>query len=117
MSDIEKRAAKRPLPISAEEFDRRAENGEDLDEYFDWDKGVLVAPGELSPGQLLSIQQEEDLSAYAGVLQNGASPRDLQVSLPSWALERLGRVASKRGIREQDLALLLIVQQLETAPA
>ncbi len=56
MSNSERRT--RPLPISTEEFDRKAEAGEDIDAYIDWDSGVMVAPGEMPPGMKLSPEKE-----------------------------------------------------------
>ena len=35
---------KKPKPITAEEFDRKFDDGEDVSKYVDWDSGRVVPP-------------------------------------------------------------------------
>lgn len=100
MSESEERWNKRPVPITVEEFDRKVEAGEDIDEHIDWSSFVDIMPGELSPQQ----QVKEDL---------GQPLPMLNISLPAWALSKLQQVAGKQGVSEEKLAELFIVQQLE----
>lgn len=51
MSDSKDHKVRRPPPITVEEFDRKVEAGEDIDDYVDWENGVTIWPGELAPGQ------------------------------------------------------------------
>lgn len=107
MSVLSLQETKRPIPITTDEFDRKVEAGEDIDDHIDWSSMVLVQPGELSPGEKLSLQQASiDKNDVANELPS------LSVLLPLWALERLGRVAESQGISREDLAQLLIVQQM-----
>ncbi len=107
MSALSLPETKRPIPITTEEFDRKVEAGEDIDDHIDWSSMVLVHPGQLSPGEKLSLQQASiDKNKVANELPS------LSVLLPLWALERLGRVAESQGISREDLAQLLLVQHL-----
>lgn len=103
-----------PLPITTEEFDRKAEAGEDIDDYLDWENVVTILPGELAPGQEPSAETtaklEQDKAIYEDVSDQGSNT--LLITLPLWALERLGRVAASDGISREYLAQLLLVQHL-----
>ena len=111
----------KPAPITAEEFDRRAEAGEDLDEYFDWENAVVVEPGELSPGQRNSLLEmfgelspankmmltQVMLDAVAGV------DLHLNVPIPAALHLELARMAMQRQTTREALVQSWIVQQLE----
>ena len=100
--------------INAEEFDAMFDAGEDVSAYIDWDKGVMVAPGELSPGQKLSIQRyAEDEGTEHTDVPTSAEKYSLSVSLPPWAFNRLQSEAAHQGISQEKLAQLLIVQRLD----
>ena len=105
-----------PQPISAEEFDAMFDAGEDVSAYIDWDKGAMVAPGELSPGQKLSMQM---LAASRGAekvkFQAVEKEQSLNISLPLWAFEQLQSEAHRQGVSQEELARFLIVQRLDKA--
>ena len=111
----------KPVSISVEEFDRRAEEGEDLDEYFDWGNGVAVAPGELSPGQkesLLAMFSELSSSEkmmLTQVMLDAMSDADLHLNVPIPAALHLelARVALQRHTTREALVQSWIVQHLE----
>ena len=103
-------------PISAEEFDAMFDAGDDVSAYIDWDKGVMVAPGELSPGQKLSMQiLAASGSAEAGSPQAVHEEQSLSISLPLWAFDQLQNEANRQGISQEKLAQILIVQRLDKA--
>ena len=107
---------KAPRPISAEEFDAMFDAGEDVSAYIDWDKGVMVEPGELSPGQKLSLQT----FAVSGSIEMGGAEaaemeQPLSIALPSWAFDQLQDEAERQGVSQEKLAQLLIIQRLDKA--
>ena len=110
----DKRAAERPLSITAEEFDAKFDAGEDISDYIDWDSGVMVMPGELSPGQKRSIEMlAEAKNLPSGEAATNEKPPLLHVTLPLWAYDQLKSEATRQGISQEDLAQRLIVQRLD----
>lgn len=108
MNAPEKQPINPPPRISIEEFDRRAEDGEGLEEYFDWDHVELIKPGELSSQQkrALGIQATDSEATMGG-------ESELRISLPAWAVDQLKVVAFSEGIPLEDFVQLWIVEQLE----
>ena len=110
----DKQAAGRPLSITAEEFDAKFDAGEDISDYIDWDSGVMVMPGELSPGQKRSIEMlAEAENSQSGGNGTNEEPLLLHVTLPLWAYDQLTSAATRQEISQEDLAQLLIVQRLD----
>ena len=112
-SDPKNHSPKRPVPISTEEFDRKVEAGEDIDDHLDWENAVTVRPGEFFAEIMLGMQAAEESS---GVQDGGHGEADaifLRIGLPKWAFSQLQDEASRRGLSREDLAQQLIVRQLE----
>ncbi len=111
----------KPESITAEEFDRRAEAGEDLDEYFDWDNAVMVEPGQLPPGlkdSLLTAFGElspADKTMLTQVMLDSVAGVDLNLSVPIPAVLhlQLARAALQRQMTREALVQSWIVQHLE----
>ncbi len=111
----------KPAPITAEEFDRRAEAGEDLNEYFDWDNAVTVEPGELSPGQkdsLLAMFGElspADKVMMTQVMLEAVAGAELHLNVPIPATLHfeLAQAAIQRRITREALVQSWIVQHLQ----
>ena len=110
MSDLENQSPKRPISISTEEFDRKVEAGEDIDDYLDWENAVAVMPGEFSAETMLALQAQEDRGSLH---EKGTDAAFLQVSLPGWAREQLQSEAAQQGISWEELAQFLILRQLK----
>ncbi len=64
-----------PLPINAEEVDRKAEAGEDINDYLDWDKMEVLEP---------EVQRVE-------------------FDLPEWVVASLDETAAKLGTTREAL--------------
>jgi hypothetical protein len=73
--------------ISAEEFDRRFDAGEDISEYLDTSRTR-------SPGK---------------------EPRRVNVDFPDWMVRSLDAQAQKRGVTRQALIKMWLADRLETA--
>jgi len=80
-----KREEKKPSAISAEEFDRRFDSGEDLSEYLDWDSGTHI----------------------------NLKPKVVNVSFPAWMVSALDREAAKMGITRQSLIKVVVNEHLQ----
>jgi hypothetical protein len=76
-----------PKTISAEEFDRRFEAGEDVSEYLDLSR------------------------AYRPNLE----PRRVNVDFPSWVVNGLDREAQRLGVTRQALIKMWIAERLQAA--
>jgi CopG antitoxin of type II toxin-antitoxin system len=73
--------------ISAEEFDRRFDDGEDMADFIDWKSGR-------SPGLL---------------------PRRVNVDFPQWMIAGLDREAKRRGVTRQALIKMWLADKLDAA--
>lgn len=73
--------------ITAEEFDRRFDDGEDVGEYLDWSSARR-------PGQELER---------------------VTIELPVWTLMRLDKEAQRLGVTRQALIKIWIAERLEKA--
>ena len=73
--------------ITAEEFDRRFDNGEDVSDYLDWSSARR-------PGQEF---------------------KRVTVELPAWTLMRLDTEARRLGVTRQALIKIWIAERLEKA--
>jgi len=73
--------------ISAEEFDRRFDDGEDMGEYIDWST-------ERRPG---------------------LEPKRVNVDFPNHVVEKLDREAKRRGVTRQALIKMWISDRLDQA--
>lgn len=73
--------------ISAEEFDRMFDAGEDISEYVDWSKAT----------------------------RPGLKPRRVNVDFPAWMVDRLDIQAQKRGVTRQALIKMWLADRLEVA--
>lgn len=106
-----------PLPpISAEEFDAKFDAGEDVSGYFDWDKAVMVEPGELSPGQKLSLTKMmlDDLLKSGDLPPFSPSEQEqISVSLSPLAFVQVGQEAARRHVSREELVESWIEQKLE----
>ncbi|WP_207791505.1 type II toxin-antitoxin system BrnA family antitoxin [Sandaracinobacteroides saxicola] len=75
----------KPKPISAEEFDRMFDDGEDIDAYIDWSKAT----------------------------RPGLVPKRVNVDFPSHAVAQLDREARRRGVTRQALIKMWITDKLD----
>jgi hypothetical protein len=73
--------------ISAEEFDRRFDDGEDMAAYIDWNS--LRRPG--------------------------LEPKRVNVDFPQWMVTQLDREAKRRGITRQALIKVWLADRLDAA--
>lgn len=64
-----------PTPISAEEFDRRFDAGEDMSAYFDWENAEIIEP---------EVQK-------------------IELELPEWVIASLDEAAAKLGTTREAL--------------
>lgn len=81
---------KKPIEISADEFDRRFDNGEDMTPYLNFSKAKYV-----------NIQH-----------------RRVNVDFPAWMVDALDREAAKMGITRQSLIKVVVNDHLqERTPA
>ena len=76
---------KKPIEISAEEFDRRFDDGEDMTPYLDFSKAKYLTP----------------------------KPKVVNVSFPAWMVDALDREATKMGITRQSLIKVVINEHLQ----
>lgn len=81
------RASSPPERISAEELDRRFDDGEDVSAYFDWSRAEFV---------------------------NRPAKR-VNVDFPAWMVVRLDDEAKKRGVTRQALIKMWLADRLEAA--
>ncbi|HVL79655.1 MAG TPA: CopG family antitoxin [Sphingomicrobium sp.] len=77
----------KPKPISAEEFDRRFDDGEDMADYLDW----------------------------SSFRRPGLEPKRVNVDFPQWMVERLDREAKRRGVTRQALIKMWLAERLDNA--
>jgi predicted DNA binding CopG/RHH family protein len=77
--------AKKPVKISAEEFDRRFDDGEDMTPYLDFSKA-----------KRFNIQN-----------------RRVNVDFPAWMVNALDREAAKMGITRQSLIKVVVHDHLK----
>lgn len=71
--------------ISAAEFDRKFDNGEDISEYIDW----------------------------ASASRPGLEPKRVNVDFPTWMVDGLDREARRLGITRQALIKTWIAEKLK----
>ena len=74
-------------PISAEEFDRRFDAGEDMGDYIDWNSAR----------------------------RPGLEPKRVNVDFPQWMVAGLDREAKRRGITRQALIKTWVADRLDAA--
>lgn len=72
--------------ITAEEFDRRFDDGEDISAYLDWDN----------------------------VRRLGLEPRRVNVDLPSWMISELDKQASLIGVTRQSIIKVWLSERIKT---
>ena len=77
--------------ISAEEFDRKFDNGEDILPYIDLSSKRTVAEFEK---EILSIKK-------------------VNVDLPSWAIASLDKEAKRMGVTRQTIIKMWLIQKLD----
>ena len=73
--------------ITAEEFDRRFDDGEDMSEYVDW----------------------------ANARRPALEPKRVNVDFPTWMVEHLDHNAQRLGVTRQALIKMWIADRLEAA--
>ncbi|MEI9926449.1 MAG: CopG family antitoxin [Sphingomonas sp.] len=73
--------------ISAEELDRRFDDGEDMSDYFD----------------------------FANAKRPGLESKRVNVDFPAWMVQRLDNQAKKRGVTRQALIKMWLADRLEAA--
>jgi hypothetical protein len=71
--------------ISAEEFDRMFDDGEDIDEYLDW----------------------------SAVRRPGLEAKRVNVDFPQWMVGRMDREAKRRGVTRQALIKMWLADRLD----
>lgn len=81
---MKKSDATKTNTITAEEFDRRFDNGEDVSEYFDWSKAR----------------------------RPGLEPKRVNVDFPAWVVNSLDREARRLGVTRQALIKMWIAEKL-----
>lgn len=72
--------------ITAEEFDRRFDDGEDISAYLDWDNAR----------------------------RPGLEPRRVNVDLPSWMISELDKQASLIGVTRQSIIKVWLSERIKT---
>lgn len=75
--------------ISAEEFDRMFDDGEDIDEYLDW----------------------------SSARRPGLEPKRVNVDFPRWMVDRMDDEAKRRGIPRQALIKMWLADKLDALKA
>ena len=74
-----------PKTISAEEFDRRFDDGEDISDYIDW----------------------------SSARRPGLETKRVNVDFPSWMIQALDREARRLGVTRQSIIKVWIAERLE----
>jgi hypothetical protein len=77
----------KPKPISAEEFDRRFDDGEDMGDYIDW----------------------------SSVKRPSLEIKRVNVDFPQWMIARLDTEAKRRGVTRQALIKMWLADRLDAA--
>ncbi|MBV8973316.1 MAG: hypothetical protein JO290_13605 [Sphingomonadaceae bacterium] len=80
-------ATSKPASISAEEFDRRFDDGEDISAYLD----------------------------FSTTRRPNLEPKRVNVDFPLWMVNRLDENAKKRGVTRQALIKMWLADRLEAA--
>lgn len=80
---------KQKATITAEELDRRFDEGEDIGEFLDWDKAT----------------------------RPGLVPRRVNVDLPSWMISELDKQASLIGVTRQSIIKVWLSERIKTEKA
>lgn len=75
--------------ISAEEFDKKFDEGEDISEYIDWDSAR----------------------------RPGLEARRVSVDFPSWMVDQLDDVSKKLGVTRQSIIKVFIADRLKQEKA
>ena len=78
-----------PLPITVEEFDRKAEAGENLNDYFDWEKAEVLEP----------------------------EAESLPVTFPAPLMDGLNREATRVGVTPDALVKIWVAERLDALSA
>jgi hypothetical protein len=73
--------------ISAAEFDRKFDDGEDISEYLDW----------------------------SSLRRPGLEAKRVNVDIPQWMVSRLDREARRRGVTRQALIKMWLADRLDQA--
>ncbi len=73
--------------ITAEEFDKKFDDGEDISEYVDWSK----------------------------VTRPGLEPKRVNIDFPTWVVNGLDQEAQRLGVTRQSLVKLWIAERLEAS--
>ena len=76
---------KKPIEISAEEFDRKFDDGEDMTPFLDFSKAKYI----------------------------NLQPKVVNVSFPAWMVNALDREAAKMGITRQSLIKVVVNAHLQ----
>ena len=74
-------------PTSAEEFDRRFDDGEDMADFVDW----------------------------SSARRPGLEPKRVNVDFPQWMVARLDAEAKRRGVTRQALIKMWLAERLDRA--
>lgn len=77
---------KEKATITAEELDRRFDDGEDISEFLDWDS----------------------------VRRPGLEPRRVNVDLPSWMISELDKQAALIGVTRQSIIKVWLSERIKT---
>ena len=80
---------KEKATITAEEFDRRFDDGESISEFLEWDKAT----------------------------RPGLEPRRVNVDLPSWMISELDKCASLIGVTRQSIIKVWLSERIKTERA
>lgn len=80
---------KEQATITAEELDRRFDDGEDISAFLDWDKAT----------------------------RPGLEPRRVNVDLPSWMISELDKHASLIGVTRQSIIKVWLAERIKTEQA
>lgn len=80
---------KKKNTITAEEFDRRFDDGEDISQFLDWDSAR----------------------------RPGLEPRRVNIDLPSWMISELDKQASLIGVTRQSIIKVWLSERIKTEKA
>ncbi len=71
--------------ITADEFDKKFDDGEDISDYVDWSRAT----------------------------RPGLEPKRVDIDFPAWVVDRLDQEAKRLGVTRQSLVKLWIAERLD----
>jgi predicted transcriptional regulator YdeE len=91
LEDAEKRRKEIMKKITAQEFDKKFDNGEDIDEYLDFSAAI-------------KLKDIKELKTQT---------KKVNVDFPEWVIESLDKEAKKIGVTRQSIIKVWIAERLK----